>query len=90
MLKFLLKPNFCFGKHFEELSESEKESIRRQVFQSGSSTFSASQFQLILDSNAVIKYRDEYSSRTPVGTPPLPPPLNGFADLDAVHQDDIC
>ena len=77
------------GKQFEELSESEKESIRRQVFQSGSSTFSASQFQLILDSNAVIKYRDEYSSRTPVGTPPLPPPLNGFADLDAVHQDEI-
>ena len=77
------------GKKFDDLSEQEQESIRRQVFQTGTTSFSKAQFELMLDSNAVIKFREEYDTRALQANPPQSPSLNGFSDLDPDDQDEI-
>ncbi len=71
------------GRSFDSLTDAEKESVRRQVFQTGSSNFSASQFQLMLDSNAVTRFNQEYATRSPAIA------LSEFSELDQDHQNEI-
>jgi flagellin-like hook-associated protein FlgL len=81
------------NKTFEELSDSEKDIIRNEVFKSGSTVFDSNQFQLELDSKVANKYSFEYSERQP--PVPAPDPLTGnrpllsFSDLDQTDQDSV-
>ena len=45
------------GRSFDSLTDAEKDSVRREVFQTGSSSFNQSQFELMLDSNAVSRFQ---------------------------------
>ena len=71
------------GKNFDDLNDAEKEVIRQEVFEVGSQTFDQSQFDIVLDSNAVQSFRNEYAQR------PVPIAVQGWADLDAADQDTV-
>ena len=53
------------GVNFNDLSEEDKEIIRKEVFKSGSSTFDQNQFELVLNSKAALKFPVEYESAAP-------------------------
>ena len=82
--KIAAQTEFQFpGRSFDSLTDAEKDSVRREVFQTGSSSFNQSQFELMLDSNAVTSFQQEYATRNPIVS------LTKFDDLDAAHQNEI-
>ena len=71
------------GTLFNDLPEEDKEIIRNEVFEVGSSSFDSSQFQLVLDSKSVNQFKADYVLRNPSVE------IQGFADLDSADQDTV-
>ena len=64
MTKLLPKLNYYPGTLFNDLPEEDKEIIRNEVFEVGSSSFDSSQFQLILTVTEN-QFKADYVLRSP-------------------------